>query len=673
MSLYFENSRFLQSEPLIGWINVLSSVMPPNGVVLVGAGNGTGSLMQWLQNTPFPATVVEGDQTQYQHLQRATVMRSGMQLLREVVAPSQKPVIFFQYSNSVENGLLPLDPLQQLWPQLIQAGQIVVDDAVTIDQLVAATLPGANWLIIDCNSASTLLAGAQNTLPQIDLLICRHASIESAPEAWPGLRLIAHVPGRHPEIRHSVWTRDIAFLLDKCERESAAKAEVERECDALSQEKIELQQKLNQAQRDVEAERLKSSIAVQTFCHLFSIEIQIDWSAPISLGMNSAKSEWVSLIDGALHFHADGDSPLYLVSTTDGNFSKPGSIRQLSVDANTDYIISGKIIVKTAVSPQVWVIQYDELERIASSNASLSSDGSFKIRFSTKENASSIAFGIRLAGSGYIDLAQTRLYFREDPSGGGVDLIEGKLQLLEKQQAGEIHNAVKQIESFVRLQHYLGSDLLAPEFHGWPISPDFAVLLIQLAEQYRYDGVIEFGSGSSTLVLAKALQKIALRSNRPPAPLLSFDHLAQYQQQTQQLLNQAGLQTNADVVLAPLEPWLDATGQPFSYYACTHALARFKQSLPTAEPKILVVVDGPPAGTGPLARYPAMPRVIDLIDNYSQLHFLMDDFVREDEQKIVKAWESELSALKNSCELIVYKKLEKQACLLQVRKASEIE
>ncbi|MCK7579982.1 MAG: hypothetical protein MZV65_32785 [Chromatiales bacterium] len=69
------------------------------------------------------------------------------------------------------------------------------------------------------------------------------------------------------------------------------------------------------------------------------------------------------------------------------------------------------------------------------------------------------------------------------------------------------------------LQSYMGADFLMPEMHTWPISPDLGVLLIRLIESSDYDAVVEFGSGVSTVILAKALAKCVESANESSVPL----------------------------------------------------------------------------------------------------------------------------------------------------------
>ncbi|TCF96626.1 hypothetical protein BZM26_36475, partial [Paraburkholderia strydomiana] len=248
-------------------------------------------------------------------------------------------------------------------------------------------------------------------------------------------------------------------------------------------------------------------------------------------------------------------------------------------------------------------------------------------------------------------------------SAATTEHIESSLKTIEQAQKQGLSNAVKQIESLIRLQNYLGPDVLLPAVHNWAISPDFGVLLVQLLEQNHYDAVVEFGSGTSTLVLAKALERVAQRNGHPVAPLVSFDHLQEFQRQSQEHLERARLTGNARVVWAPLQAW--HCGET-PYYTCEEALWQLRGRLHQKVPRLLVVVDGPPGRIGPLARHPALPKILQGLGDACCFHFLMDDYDRQDERDIVFSWEQGLSQIGRKFVRTEFKQLEKQACLLEV-------
>lgn len=228
-------------------------------------------------------------------------------------------------------------------------------------------------------------------------------------------------------------------------------------------------------------------------------------------------------------------------------------------------------------------------------------------------------------------------------------------------------NTARQIQSFVSMQEYFATGILPAfnsESHSWPVSADFAFCLIQRLVLEQYDLVIEFGSGMSTVIVARTLASIAERQQAASAHFISFDHLEAYYQQTLGYLQQAGLEKGVQLTLAPLQEWQGADGQTYPYYSCQSALAQLAKQKKASRKRILVIVDGPPAATGPKARYPAGPIVMQHFPD-AHIDFLMDDFIRQDEKEVAKHWQRDvkaaglLSAVRNF-------KLEKDACLITV-------
>jgi hypothetical protein len=64
--------------------------------------------------------------------------------------------------------------------------------------------------------------------------------------------------------------------------------------------------------------------------------------------------------------------------------------------------------------------------------------------------------------------------------------------------------------------------------------------------------------------------------------------------------------------------------------------------------RVLVIVDGPPGATGPQARYPALPALLQAIPadpaRPLQITLLLDDLIRADEQATAAAWQALLTA-----------------------------
>ena len=226
--------------------------------------------------------------------------------------------------------------------------------------------------------------------------------------------------------------------------------------------------------------------------------------------------------------------------------------------------------------------------------------------------------------------------------------IENLKTGLSQQITRLIANSTKQIEAYQAL-HALVGDVAAP-LHGWPISPDFGLQLVRLIRDNDYHLIVEFGSGTSTLLSLRAIERLGIRSASPePSPhrLLTFEHLDAYHKKTADLVSACSNRTLLDLRLSPLEPWEDATGN-YSYYSGVTAIAETIKALSHAFQgalKLLVVIDGPPGATCHWARYPAIPIVLDAASGMDlSIDFLLDDVIRADEKEMALAWESQLQA-----------------------------
>lgn len=226
-------------------------------------------------------------------------------------------------------------------------------------------------------------------------------------------------------------------------------------------------------------------------------------------------------------------------------------------------------------------------------------------------------------------------------------LIIKSRQALEGFVRREMLNGVKQLEAFSNLRSILDGRPRLPEMHGWPISPDFALVIFDLVATSHYDLVVEFGSGSSTALLAKA---ICLRKqgqhNTTSTVQIAFEHLQEYAQRSQSLLASEGFDpSEVSIFLAPLVPYEARLGKTFQYYDCGPYLTTIASKLRSVpKPRILAVVDGPPGITGPMARYPALPCLLEHFPG-AQLEIILDDHAREEENLTGKQWQDDLRTL----------------------------
>ena len=211
-------------------------------------------------------------------------------------------------------------------------------------------------------------------------------------------------------------------------------------------------------------------------------------------------------------------------------------------------------------------------------------------------------------------------------------------------------NVIRQLEAFIQLQGCLGP-ILAP-LHGWSISADLGLLLVRLIQVEPPDLVVEFGSGVSTSVLLAALglagpaaEDVGAGSGHA-SHLIAFEHLPHCQAATEELIRASPHRHWAQVRLAPLEPWSDASGT-YSFYGGLDAIAACLAPLRqlTRPARLLVFVDGPPGTTNPRARYPALPALLEQLERGSgeglnlKVNLILDDFERREEREVATAWE----------------------------------
>jgi hypothetical protein len=240
----------------------------------------------------------------------------------------------------------------------------------------------------------------------------------------------------------------------------------------------------------------------------------------------------------------------------------------------------------------------------------------------------------------------------------GHDDLNKVRKHLENVTKKELFNVTKQLEAFLNVQSALSGGDLVPRLHGWPISSDLAAFLIELIRANDYDLVVEFGSGTSTVIMAKALaQRRHRREGKPPPVQVAFEHLEQYHEQTQTHLRAAGLADSVTVYLAPLSPYLAANGRYYNYYDCKSTLQPLSARCNRPTCRVLVLVDGPPEATGEHARYPALEAVLTALGN-TAFDVVLDDYKRPGEKEVANMWETDLRILGRSftSEILTFEK-----------------
>jgi len=200
-------------------------------------------------------------------------------------------------------------------------------------------------------------------------------------------------------------------------------------------------------------------------------------------------------------------------------------------------------------------------------------------------------------------------------------------QLLTREITTQLHTHFRQGEALNGLVLELGITRSLPATRGWAASPDFLRELTLHALHAHPKVIAECGSGVSTVVLARCVQM------NQAGHVYSLEHLAEHAEKTRRELERQGLQDWATVLTAPLRSY-ELHGEPYSWYST--------EQFPSVGLDMLVI-DGPPIGTSPLARYPAGPLLFDRLNSPATI--FLDDADRQDERTILQRWAGEFPEL----------------------------
>ena len=179
-----------------------------------------------------------------------------------------------------------------------------------------------------------------------------------------------------------------------------------------------------------------------------------------------------------------------------------------------------------------------------------------------------------------------------------------------------------QIEALIGLYATLDIAIPLMPMRGFPMSPDAASIIATDIVTRRPKTIVELGSGVSTVIAAYAAKKIG--SSR----VVSLEHDGAWARRAQALVRDHGLESFAMVRHAPLQR-TSIAGEDWQWYDLG-ALA----DVSTID---LLVVDGPPARTQRLARFPAVPVLYDSLAPDGVI--MLDDADRADEQETVRCWQ----------------------------------
>jgi hypothetical protein len=148
--------------------------------------------------------------------------------------------------------------------------------------------------------------------------------------------------------------------------------------------------------------------------------------------------------------------------------------------------------------------------------------------------------------------------------------------------------------------------------------------LVEVVRTERPSTIVEFGSGTSTVVLAALLAE----RYRDGPRLVSFEQDPAWAERSRSALSERGLDGMASVIVLPLG---NSEGGPAGYLLTEEAATLMRRLAPR-----LVFVDGPTIGSGA-----SRLGTVDLVAPYlrGDAPLLLDDALRDAELCVAAAWE----------------------------------
>lgn len=182
--------------------------------------------------------------------------------------------------------------------------------------------------------------------------------------------------------------------------------------------------------------------------------------------------------------------------------------------------------------------------------------------------------------------------------------------------------AQRQLQALLNLRDLVRLDAAIPPASSFAASPDLLLLCVDLVLAEKPELVVECGSGLSTLFLSLAAEQHGL-----PTRIVALEHHEEYAAKTRALLDRHGVGHRADVRLAPLER-TSLPGHETAWYS--------EAALDGLDGIGILLVDGPPAATGPRVRYPAVPLLHNRLA--ARCTIVVDDHNRASDKETAESW-----------------------------------
>lgn len=191
---------------------------------------------------------------------------------------------------------------------------------------------------------------------------------------------------------------------------------------------------------------------------------------------------------------------------------------------------------------------------------------------------------------------------------------------IKRHVTSTVRDSTRQVEALIHLSsRFEDKKLPMPSTGGFAIDPQALGHLIALIEEHRPKRILELGSGTSTVWFGYLCRSYG-------AEIITVDHLEEYLELTRESLRMHHLD-GVESRLAPLVE-MECHGDTYNWYSL--------ETFEGLQDIDMLIIDGPPESTGRLARYPALPTLVDSLSTRALV--VLDDTHRENELNILQKW-----------------------------------
>ncbi len=220
------------------------------------------------------------------------------------------------------------------------------------------------------------------------------------------------------------------------------------------------------------------------------------------------------------------------------------------------------------------------------------------------------------------------------------DFINQRVREVKKHQAQTQQTAL----DYAQISRLFPESNFIP-FTSWTISPSVIVHILNDIVINKRNNIIEFGSGASTLYIARLIQTLKLE-----AKFYSVESSEEWFQKMKDELKFYKLEDIVTLIYAPLveAPKDICLNDQKLWYDTEKVTAALGED----HELDLVIVDGPYGGSTPYARYSAIPFLQPRLSK--NIGVFLDDAQREEEFEISEQWAKLLQLSPKRSERYVY-------------------